>query len=159
MSVQKVREYLKQYHMDDKIRILKQSSATVTLAAEALGCEPERIAKTLSFSVSGQPMLIVVAGDAKVDNKKFKETFEAKAKMIFFGEVEKMIGHEPGGVCPFAINRGVKVYLDESLRRFSSVFPAAGSGNSAIEMTLSELQTCAKPERWVDVCKEWQKET
>lgn len=153
MSVEKVRQYLKQFHVDEKILVLDQSSATVELAAEAVGCEPARIAKTLSFYLSGQPILIVTAGDTKVDNKKFKEEFGIKAKMIPFSEVEKAVGHLPGGVCPFAVNRGVKVYLDKSMKRFSSVLPAAGSGNSAIEMTMEELERCAKPEKWVDVCK------
>ncbi|HIX67785.1 MAG TPA: YbaK/EbsC family protein [Candidatus Anaerostipes excrementavium] len=153
MSVQKVEEYLKQFHIEHKIQILEQSSATVELAAEAVGCEPARIAKTLSFFVGPQPILIVTAGDVKVDNKKYKQEFGTKAKMISFRDVEKIIGHAPGGVCPFAVNRGIKVYLDQSLQRFQTVYPAAGSGNSAIEMNLKELKECSKAEKWIDVCK------
>ena len=154
MSVKKVEEYLKQFHIEHKIQILDQSSATVELAAEALGCEPARIAKTLSFYAGPQPILIVAAGDVKVDNKKYKQEFGTKAKMISFQDVEKVTGHAPGGVCPFAVNRGVKVYLDQSLKRFQTVFPAAGSGNSAIEMNMKELEQCSRAEKWIDVCKE-----
>ena len=154
MSVKKVKEYFKQYNMDDKILEFPVSSATVELAAQALNTEGCRIAKTLSFMVGDSPILIVTAGDAKIDNKKYKAFFGAKAKMISFEEVEEKIGHAVGGVCPFAINDGVKVYLDESLKRFKTIFPACGSSNSAIELTPEELEkySCSFVE-WVDVCK------
>ena len=124
------------------------------LAAKAAGCEPERIAKTLSFWVDDQCILIVAAGDAKVDNAKYKATFSKKAKMLSFDEVEDTIGHAVGGVCPFGIKKGVKVYLDESLKRFETVFPAAGSSNSAIELNIPELEKYSNMEGWVDVCRE-----
>ncbi len=154
MSIDKVREYFKQYNMDGKILEFPVSSATVELAAQALNTEGCRIAKTLSFMVSDSPILIVAAGDAKIDNKKYKAHFGAKAKMLSPDEVVELIGHAIGGVCPFAINDGVKVYLDESIRRFETVFPACGSSNSAIELTPEELEkySCAFVE-WVDVCK------
>ena len=154
MSIKKVKEYFKQYNMDDKILEFPVSSATVELAAQALNTEGCRIAKTLSFMVGDSPILIVTAGDAKIDNKKYKAFFGAKAKMISFEEVEEKIGHAVGGVCPFAINDGVKVYLDESLKRFETIFPACGSSNSAIELTPEELEkySCSFVE-WVYVCK------
>ena len=154
MSIKKVKEYFKQYNMDDKILEFPVSSATVELAAQALNTEGCRIAKTLSFMVGDSPILIVTAGDAKIDNKKYKAFFGAKAKMLSFEEVEEKIGHAVGGVCPFAINDGVKVYLDESLKRFETIFPACGSSNSAIELTPQELEkySCSFVE-WVDVCK------
>ena len=156
MSIKKVKEYFKQYNMDDKILEFPVSSATVELAAQALNTEGCRIAKTLSFMVGDSPILIVTAGDAKIDNKKYKAFFGAKAKMISFEEVEEKIGHAVGGVCPFAINDGVKVYLDESLKRFETIFPACGSSNSAIELTPEELEkySCSFVE-WVDVCKSY----
>ena len=129
------------------------SSATVDLAASALGCEPCRIAKTLSFSVNGRPVLIVAAGDARIDNHKFKETFGTKARMLSADDAVKLIGHAVGGVCPFAINSGVEVYLDDSLKRFETVFPACGSSNSAIELTIEELETYSRPQKWTDVCR------
>ena len=129
------------------------SSATVALAAEALHCEPQRIAKTLSFIVDGNAILIVAAGDVKIDNAKYKKQFGTKAKMLSYEEVSEMIGHEVGGVCPFAVKEGVKVFLDESLRRFETVFPACGSSNSAIELTIPELEKYAGEDGWVDVCK------
>lgn len=153
MSVDTVKSYFSRYHMDDKIIELKDSSATVELAAQALGCEPKRIAKTLSFTVSDQFILIVMAGDAKIDNKKFKDEFHEKAKMIPAEEVEHDIGHAPGGVCPFAVNDGIKVYLDTSLKRFETVFPAAGSSNSAIKLSLPELEHYSNSIKWIDVCK------
>ena len=131
MAIEKVREYFKKLGIDNRIKELELSSATVELAAEALNCAPERIAKTLSFMVNGAPILIVAAGDAKVDNHKYKEQFGVKAKMLTPEEAESLVGHAVGGVCPFGINEGVKVYLDESLKRFSTVFPACGSSNSA----------------------------
>ena len=153
MSIERVREFFRKEGIEDRIREFGVSSATVELAAEALNCEPCRIAKTLSFSVNGRPVLVVAAGDARIDNRKFKETFEAKARMLTADEAAELIGHSVGGVCPFAVNSGVEVYLDESLKRFETVFPACGSSNSAIEMTIGELQTYALPEGWVDVCR------
>lgn len=139
--------------MEERIQEFSVSSATVALAAEALHCEPQRIAKTLSFLVDGQAILIVTAGDAKVDNSKYKKQFGTKAKMLSPEEVTEKIGHGIGGVCPFAVKEGVKVYLDESLKRFETVFPACGSSNSAIELTIPELEKYAGEEGWVDVCK------
>ncbi len=154
MSIEKVRTYFKSYSIEDKILEFPVSSATVELAAKALNTEGCRIAKTLSFSVDDSPILIVMAGDAKIDNKKYKAFFGAKAKMLSFAEVEEKIGHAVGGVCPFAINDGVKVYLDESLKRFDTVFPACGSSNSAIELTPNELEKYASFfVQWIDVCK------
>ncbi len=158
MAIEKVRAHFKQFGMEEKIREFEVSSATVELAAQALGCAPERIAKTLSFLVEDGAVLIVAAGDAKVDNPKYKAMFQCKAKMLSPEQVEEMIGHAIGGVCPFGINEGVKVYLDESLKRFTTVFPACGSSNSAIELTIAELEKCAAPCEWVDVCKGWQSE-
>ncbi len=129
------------------------SSATVELAAEAVGCEPARIAKTLSFKVGDTPVLIVAAGDAKIDNPKYKAQFHTKAKMLTREEVEEKIGHAVGGVCPFAVNEGVEIYLDKSLKRFETVYPAAGSSNSAIQMTMEELEKYSGSSRWIDVCK------
>jgi prolyl-tRNA editing enzyme YbaK/EbsC (Cys-tRNA(Pro) deacylase) len=153
MSIEKVREYFKACGIEDKIREFNVSSATVELAAAALGCEGCRIAKSLTFLVENKPVLIVAAGDAKVDNHKFKEQFKTKAKMLSFDEVEPLIGHAVGGVCPFAVNEGVEIYLDESLKRFETVFPACGSANSAAEFTIEELEKYAKPIGWIDVCK------
>lgn len=152
--IERVREYLKKFGLDGRIRETEQSSATVELAARALGCEPGRIAKTLSFSVGGKAVLVVAAGDAKVDNRKFREFFGVKAKMLPPAEAEALVGHAVGGVCPFAVNEGVSVYLDLSLRRFETVFPACGSSNSAIELTCEELERCADHFKgWADVCK------
>ena len=142
--------------MEDRILEFPVSSATVELAALALNCEPCRIAKTLSFNVNDTPILIVAAGDAKVDNAKYKAYFGAKAKMLSHEEAAEKIGHAVGGVCPFAVNEGVKVYLDESMRRFATMFPAAGSSNSAIELTITELEQYSGFTAWVDVCKAWQ---
>lgn len=153
MAIEKVKEYFRQYSMEDKILEFPVSSATVELAAQALNTEDCRIAKTLSFSVNDSPILIVTAGDAKIDNKKYKTFFGAKAKMLSFEEVEEKIGHAVGGVCPFAINEGVKVYLDESIKRFETVFPACGSSNSAIELTPDELEKYSGFIEWIDVCK------
>ncbi len=156
MAIEKVREYFKEFGIDNRIQEFDVSSATVELAAEALGCEGCRIAKSLSFKVDDKPILVVAAGDAKVDNHKYKEQFSAKAKMLSLDECEQLIGHAVGGVCPFAINDGVEVYLDESLKRFETVFPACGSSNSAIELTLCELEKYSKYKAWVDVCKGWE---
>ena len=156
MAIEKVREYFKEFGIDNRIQEFDVSSATVELAAEALGCEGCRIAKSLSFKVDDKPILVVAAGDAKVDNHKYKEQFSAKAKMLSLDECEQLIVHAVGGVCPFAINDGVEVYLDESLKRFETVFPACGSSNSAIELTLCELEKYSKYKAWVDVCKGWE---
>ena len=153
MSIEKVRAYFEPYGMSSRILEMELSSATVELAALAGGVEGARIAKTLSFMTKEGPMLIVVAGDAKVDNKKYKQRFGEKASMLKFEVVEELVGHAVGGVCPFAVNEGVKVYLDESLKRFTTVFPACGSSNSAIELTLPELEQYSGFVEWVDVCK------
>ncbi len=156
MAIEKVKAYFKNLGIDDRIREFAVSSATVELAACALSCEPKRIAKTLSFKVGEKVILIVAAGDAKIDNSKFKAKFATKAKMLTPDEAEELIGHAVGGVCPFSINEGVKVYLDESLKRFTTVFPACGSSNSAIELTIEELEKYSSYTEWVDVCKNWQ---
>lgn len=153
MAIEKVKEYFKQFGIEDRIQEFDVSSATVLLAAEALGCAPERIAKTLSFKVNDKAILIVAAGDAKIDNPKFKAEFETKAKMLTPDEVIELVGHAVGGVCPFAVNDDVLVYLDESLKRFKTIFPAAGSSNSAIELTISELEEYSGYLKWIDVCK------
>ena len=155
MAIEKVKEYFKKYGMESRIKEFDVSSATVELAAQALHCEPCRIAKTLSFMATNDPVLIVAAGDAKIDNQKFKAQFGTKAKMLTSTEVEAMVGHAVGGVCPFAVNAGVTVYLDVSLQRFQTVFPACGSGNSAIELTIKELETYSSYAAWIDVCKGW----
>lgn len=153
MAFEKAKEYLKGYGLEDRIRVFDTSSATVELAAEAVGCEPARIAKTLSFQVGDGCILVVAAGDARVDNKKYKAQFHTKAKMLSFEEVEELTGHAVGGVCPFGAKESVKVYLDESLRRFEKVYPACGSSNSAVELTLQELECTSRYEAWIDVCK------
>ena len=153
MSIEKVREYFKTKGIEDRIQEFEVSSATVALAAQALNCDENRIAKTLSVHVKEKVVLIVAAGDAKIDNCKYKAFFGAKAKMLAFEEAEPLIGHAVGGVCPFAVNEGVEVYLDESLKRFETVFPACGSSNSAIELTLDELEELSNYISWIDVCK------
>lgn len=153
MSKETVKEYFKQYEIEDRILEFKESSATVELAAKAIGCKPEHIAKTLSFKVDTKAILIVIAGDTKIDNSKYKEEFKTKAKMLASEEVEEMIGHKIGGVCPFGIKEGVKVYLDTSLKRFEYVYPAAGSSNSAIKLSIEELEKYSNYEKWVDVSK------
>ena len=158
MAIERVREYLKQWNAQDKIQEFEVSSATVELAAQALHCEGKRIAKTLSFYQGEECVLIVAAGDAKVDNAKYKARFGTKAMMIPAAEVEEKIGHAVGGECPFAVNDGVKIYLDASLKRFSTVFPACGSSNSAIELTMQELEEYSGTREWVDVCKGWEEE-
>ncbi|MFJ6207493.1 YbaK/EbsC family protein [Lysinibacillus sp. NPDC092081] len=155
MAIEKVRKHLAQWNVEHRIQELNESSATVELAAQALGCEPERIAKSLSFLVNDGAILIVAAGDAKVDNAKYKAVFGTKAKMLGKDEVLEKIGHEVGGVCPFGVNEGVAIYLDESLKRFATVFPACGSSNSAIELTISELESYTSYQEWIDVCKGW----
>lgn len=154
MSIESVKNYLKKWNLDNKILEFDGSSATVELAAKALNCEPSRIAKTLSFKLDEKCILIVVAGDKKIDNPKFKQKFKAKAKMLSKDEVQTLIGHSVGGVCPFAINEGIEVYLDISLKRFETVFPACGSSNSAIELTIDELQKYSNSKEWIDVCKD-----
>lgn len=156
MSIVKVREYFRKLNMEDRVLEFEVSSATVELAAEALQCEPCRIAKSLSFNVNDEPVLVIAAGDAKIDNAKYKAFFQKKAKMLSPDEVVEKIGHAVGGVCPFGINEGVKVYLDKSLQRFETVFPACGSSNSAIELTIPELEKYSNYIMWVDVCKDWE---
>ena len=156
MAIEAVREYFKQFDMEDKVMEFETSSATVELAAQTVGVIPARIAKTLSFKDGDGCMLIVTAGDAKIDNQKFKQKFEMKAKMLTAEEVESMVGHGVGGVCPFGIKPGITVYLDESMKRFESVFPACGSGNSAIELTCDELFKYSNAKEWIDVCKGWE---
>ena len=156
MSIERGRAYFAQFGMEDQVIEFNVSSATVELAAAALNCEPQRIAKTLSFLVDGQAILIVAAGDARIDNPKYKTQFGVKAKMIAAEDVEPLIGHGIGGVCPFGINEGVMVYLDESLKRFITVYPACGSPSSAIELTIPQLEQYSGYTAWVDVCKDWQ---
>ena len=153
MSIEKARAYLARFGADDRILEFDESSATVELAAHAVGVEPARIAKTLSFKSEDGCFLVVAAGDARVDNRKFKDCFGIKAKMLTAEEVLALVGHPVGGVCPFGINEGVPVCLDVSLRRFETVFPAVGSANSAIELTLDELRMFSRAIDWVDVCK------
>lgn len=157
MSIDKARAYLAQFGMDGRVIEFETSSATVELAAQAAGTEPARIAKTLSFMIDGAPALVVCAGDTRIDNRRFKDTFHTKPRMIAREQVEELVGHGVGGVCPFGVNESVHVYLDESLRRFETVFPAAGSSNSAIELTCDELEQVARPVAWVDICKDWER--
>ena len=156
MSIEKVKDYFAGFGMENRILEFPVSSATVELAAQALGCEGKRIVKTLSFNAGGKAILICAAGDAKVDNAKYKARFGVKAKMLSHEDAATMIGHAVGGVCPFAVKEGVEVYLDESIKRFETVFPAAGSSNSAIELTIPEMESFSGYTAWVDVCKAWQ---
>ena len=158
MAIDKVKEYFRQFGMEERIMEFEVSSATVDLAAAAVGCEPARIAKTLSFMVDDAPVLIVAAGDVKIDNPRYKAQFHTKAKMLTPEQAETLIGHAVGGVCPFAINDGVTVYLDESMKRFLSMYPACGSSNSAIELTIEELEKYSNADSWIDVCKGWRPE-
>lgn len=158
MAIEAVRAYFHSFGMEERIQEFPVSSATVELAAQALQCEPCRIAKTLSFQVGEEVILIVAAGDARIDNAAYKSRFGTKAKMLALEEAEEKIGHAVGGVCPFAVKEGVRVYLDESLKRFTTVFPACGSSNSAIELTMEELERYSGSEDWVNVCKGWQAE-
>lgn len=153
MSIEKAREYLNAHGMADKIQEFTVSSATVELAAQALGVEGARIAKTMSFKIGDDAILIVAAGDVRIDNRKYKDSFHTKVKMLAPDEVEELIGHAIGGVCPFGIKENVTVYLDESLKRFKTVFPACGSSNSAIELTIPQLEELSNYTQWVDVCK------
>ncbi|AUS98841.1 EBSC protein [Clostridium thermosuccinogenes] len=156
MAIEKVREYFRQFNMEDRIVELDVSSATVELAARALNCEPKRIAKTLSFKLGDRCILVVAAGDARIDNAKYKMQFGAKAKMLTPEEAIELVGHAVGGICPFAVKSGVTSYLDISLKRFNTVFPACGSSNSVIELTVDELERYSNADSWVDVCKDWQ---
>ncbi len=153
MSIEKGRAYFRQFGMEDRVREFDVSSATVELAALALGVDGARIAKTLSFKKDDSCILILAAGDARIDNHKFKDKFHMKAKMLAPDEVLSIVGHPVGGVCPFGINDGIDVYLDESLKRFETVFPAVGSANSAIELNLDELYKYSNAIEWIDVCK------
>lgn len=153
MSIERVRAYFKEQGIEDKIQEFEVSSATVKLAAQALGCEPERIAKSITFQAGDRIIMIVTAGDQKIDNPKYKAQFGTKAKMLAREEAEDLIGHAVGGVCPFAVNEGVEIYLDESLKRFETVFPACGSSNSAAEFTIPELEKYTNYLEWIDVCK------
>lgn len=155
MAIESVREYFRKYGLEGRIQEFNVSSATVSLAAEALNCEEKRIAKSLAFMVDDNVILIVAAGDTKIDNSKYKSTFHKKAKMLSPNEVLELVGHGIGGVCPFGIKNGVSIYLDISLKRFETVFPACGSSNSAIELTIKELEKYSGYIEWVDVCKGW----
>ena len=155
MSIERVKDYFRTYGMEKRVWEFETSSATVELAAETLGVRPARIAKTLSFALGEGCVLVVAAGDARVDNRKFKDQFGLKAKMLAFDEVERLTGSEVGGVCPFALPKETPVYLDVSLQRFATVFPACGSTNSAIELTNNELFRYSKAVDWIDVCKDW----
>lgn len=154
MSIEKAKQYLESKGFGDRVIETEKSSATVQEAAEALGVEPGRIAKTLSFLTPDGPILILAEGTARVDNRKFKDTFHTKAKMIPGDQVEELVGHAPGGVCPFGINDGVKVYLDDSLKRYDIVYPAAGNAQSAVKLALDELEQAMAVNAWVDVCKD-----
>lgn len=153
MSIIRVKEYLKKYNLDDKIMEFDESSATVKEAAHAIGCLEKDIAKTLSFLVDDNPIIIVVRGDAKIDNSKYKKEFHKKAKMISYDMVEEIIGHKAGGVCPFGVNDNVKIYLDETLKSLEYFYPACGSSNSAIKLDKDTLEKIVKYEKWVDICK------
>ncbi len=153
MSVELVRTYLKNWDLEDRIREFDVSSATVELAAEAVGCEPARIAKTMSFLVDGKAVLIVLAGDVKIDNRKFKDQFHTKAAMVKPEQLEELVGHPMGGVCPFAVKETVEVYLDDSLKRFETIYPAAGSPRSAVKLNLEELEQASGSKGWIDVSK------
>lgn len=154
MSIEKAKAYLEEKGFLDHVIEFEESTATVEQAAEAVGVEPGRIAKTMSFLVGEEAILILIEGTARVDNRKFKDTFHVKAKMIPYDQVEEWIGHAPGGVCPFGIKGGVKIYLDESLKRFDTVYPAAGNDHSAVKLSIAELEQASRATGWVDVCKE-----
>ena len=159
MINKKAIEYFKEVGLEARIYEFDDSSATVELAAERLGCEPNRIAKTLAFLVDNYPILIVTAGDAKVDNAKYRAKFNTKASMIPRENVEELIGYGVGGVCPFEVNEGVQIYLDESLKRFEHIYPACGASNNAIKLTIEELEQYSKYIEWIDVCKGWNEYT
>ena len=154
MSIERARAHLRKYKLEERIQEFEVSSATVELAAKALNIEGARIAKTLSYMVDGGAVLVVAAGDIRVDNRKFKDTFHTKAKMLTAEQASEMIGHAVGGVCPFGVNEGVKVYLDESMKRFDIVYPAAGTSSSAVKLTIPELELASEFTAWVDVAKE-----
>ena len=154
MSIEKAKTYLEEKGFGDRVIETERSSATVQEAADALGVEPGRIAKTLSFLTPEGPILILAEGTARVDNRKFKDQFHTKARMIHGDQVEELVGHAPGGVCPFGINDGVAVYLDESLSQYDIVYPAAGNGQSAVRLSVEELEACLNSPAWIDVCKE-----
>ena len=158
MSLEQVKQYFDSLGLGQRVHELAQSSATVEEAAVAVGCEPERIAKTMSFLLGEEPILIVTAGDARIDNKKYKEHFHQKAKMIPGELVEQYVGHAPGGACPFVVPEKTRVFLDVSLKRFEIVYPAAGTSNSAVELSIKELEDCSRSREWIDVCKDWSKE-
>ncbi len=153
MAIEKVREYFKQFGMEDQILEFDVSSATVELAALAVGCEPEKIAKSMTFNINGDCVMIIAAGDVKIDNAKYKAVFHTKAKMLTADEALEKTGHAVGGICPFALKEGCTVYLDESLKRFEYVYPACGSSNSAIKLTPTELEKYSNYVKWIDVCK------
>ena len=155
MSFESVKAYFESEGLGDRVHTVEHSSATVEEAAEAIGCKPKQIAKTMSFYVEESPIIIVMAGDAKIDNKKYKAQFHKKARMIPWEEVEAVVGHAPGGVCPFALKEDFPVYLDVSLKRFKTVYPAAGSGHSFVRLSVDELNCYAKPQAWIDVCAGW----
>ena len=153
MSYERARHYLEEKGFADRIRLFEVSSATVELAAKAVGTEPGRIAKSLTFKVEDKPVMILTAGDVKIDNAKYRHFFHAKAKMLTYDEVESLIGHAVGGVCPFGIEPGVTVYLDDSLKRYDVVYPACGTDNSAVELSIADLEACSGYREWIDVCK------
>lgn len=153
MSLERAKKHLEKYGLENRIMEFKVSSATVSEAALAVGCKESEIAKTLSFLIDDKPILIVVSGDCKIDNSKYKKEFGKKAKMIPFSDVEKLIGHGVGGVCPFGINEDVKVYLDDSLKRFEVIYPACGEANTAVKLKIEELEKASNYEKWIDVCK------
>lgn len=153
MSFERAKKHLKKYGFENKIEVFEISSATVKEAAKALNCQEGEIAKSITFLVNEKPILIVAAGDAKINNIKFKAEFQTKAKMIAFEEVETLIGHGVGGVCPFGVNKEVRIFLDETLKRFDTVYPACGSSNSTVKLELKELELASNFEKWIDVCK------
>ena len=153
MSIERAKEYLKQYNLSDRVMVFSISSATVKDAAIAVGCAEGEIAKSLTFLIDDSPIMILAEGTAKIDNAKYKAEFHTKAKMIPFEDVERLIGHAAGGVCPFGINDGVKVYLDVSLKKYDIVYPAAGNDKSAVKLSIEELEKASKFIKWVDVCK------
>ncbi len=155
MAFEKVKQYFEHIGLGERVITLEESSATVEEAALSIGCQPKQIAKTMSFLLNDKPILIVCSGDAKIDNKKYKMYFRQKARMIPADEVESYIGHAPGGVCPFAVHSDVTVYLDVSLKRFDIIYPAAGSGHSAVKLSLKELEQYSSFVEWTDVCKDW----
>ncbi|MBQ6539014.1 MAG: YbaK/EbsC family protein [Bacilli bacterium] len=154
MSFTRAKEYIGKFGLAGNIMEFNESSATVDEAAHAIGCDGDEIGKTLSFLIGEDPILILVSGNARIDNSKYKQEFKTKAKMIKFDDVERLIGHAVGGVCPFGVNDNVKIYLDESLKKHEIIYPAAGSSNSAVKLTISELEEITNYEKWIDVCKE-----